>query len=736
LGGLLHRIERGNRWYWQQGAEETVSCSDSFAAAVAQVRPNSEKNLVVAVPNHWNVSLQQEMLDSFQKENIRARLLWRPIAAALEWFASFGDQIEFGGASSHNPPGKLLCIHIGYADIEVTELELVPWKDDANRHVVVPGRKRPEETDRIPSFGFKQILDELARIIQARKDPLFEEGDILSRLWNAMWCSGELDQLIAIHRFRTTDTVSISEGMEAILCGVPQLEVGKVRAKLQSCRKRLDSKYFGMILTGPLASSLFQDGTEVSAWLLDSLAVSSSRILIEGRNSCQGMISRGACRFAKMLQDGQPTYLDTLPRLEMVILEKGEPTWVDLLQPDQKWVEGGREWQRPERVRNLFIAPLQVDLKLAISHQDFEHVREVVAMIPQPTTAKEGVSLSVKMTPAQGNARLEVHPDNADLFGARRVFIDWHRLTDFLDDNGEPTSKEGYLNAYPRIFPALLPRLSSRSKAVLAVRQLREIMEMMRQGYPLKEVDLQLDFARGKLRDKDATMYPQDATAFDSEGETQVAFQMKDFMEEAWPYFLRHKPSKFVRAIGYTHVSHDGFHDMLADWLKSGYAEEDHVVAAGKCLRKPTHIAIFVQEFIRRKLIGGITQPWWRALSELLRFRGNALQEVSSDDCMTLLEMAIDVFSMEKKTGYGRELFRLPCLVIVYALRRRAFDDTFLDPESKLARYIKGQFLEARMAAVSGRLTLMRGSVNLPEQLQLIIDYIDRKGKGQLLVGD
>jgi hypothetical protein len=30
----------------------------------------------------------------------------------------------------------------------------------------------------------------------------------------------------------------------------------------------------------------------------------------------------------------------------------------------------------------------------------------------------------------------------------------------------------------------------------------------------------------------------------------------------------------------------------------------------------------------------------------------------------------------------------------------------------------------------------MRGSVNLPEQLQLIIDYIDRKGKGQLLVGD
>jgi hypothetical protein len=258
----------------------------------------------------------------------------------------------------------------------------------------------------------------------------------------------------------------------------------------------------------------------------------------------------------------------------------------------------------------------------------------------------------------------------------------------------------------------------------------------MQMGYPVKEIDRRLGFARPSIRDKDQSMYPQDATAFDSEGETQGDFQIKGFMEVAWPYYLARKPGEFVRAIGYTHVDHDGFHDLISDCLRSGNAKEDHVIAAGKCLRKPAHIAIFVQEFIRRKLIGGITQPWWRALSELLRFRGNALQEVSSDDCMTLLEMAIDVFSMEQKTGYGRELFRLPCLVIVYALRRRAFDDTFLDPESKLARYIKGQFLEARMAAVSGRLTLMGGSINLPEQLQLIIDYIDRKGKGQLLVGD
>jgi hypothetical protein len=30
----------------------------------------------------------------------------------------------------------------------------------------------------------------------------------------------------------------------------------------------------------------------------------------------------------------------------------------------------------------------------------------------------------------------------------------------------------------------------------------------------------------------------------------------------------------------------------------------------------------------------------------------------------------------------------------------------------------------------------MGGAVDLQEQLQLIIDYIDKQGKGQLLIGD
>ena len=736
LGGLLHRIEHGNNWYWKQGAQTRLSCTDCLAAAISQVRPNSEKNLVVAVPNHWNVTLQQEVLDSFQKENIRAKLLWRPIAAALEWFTLFGNDVEVGAISLANSPRKLLCIHIGYADIEITELELVPWKDEADRTVVVPGRKRPGKSDRIPGFGFRQLLDQLSRTIKDRSDPLFDDGDLLARFWNGLWCSGDAARTIDTTRFQKSDAVSIPDGMEAILSGVPQMDLGEVRSKLLSKRRRLEREYFGIILAGSMASGQFQDGTEVSRWLLETLQTSSRRLLIEGGNSDKGLIARGACRFGVLLQQGRPTYLDTLPRLEMVILEKGEPAWVDLLEPDQKWVEGGREWQRPERVQNLFIAPVRVDLKLAISHQDFDHVREVVAMIPQPTTGKERVSLSVKMTPAQGNARLEVHPDNPDLFGSQRVFIDWHRLTDFLDDKGEPTTKEGYLNAYPRIFPELLPRLSSPSRGRQAIRTLREVMAMISMGHPEDQINAQLKLAREKLREKDQTMYPHDATAFDSEGNCQGDFQLEEFMDIAWPYFLKHRPSEFIRCAGYTHVDHVDFHEMMVERFSSGHVWDDHVVAAGKCFRNPRHISVYVNEFISRWEQGWITQLWWKALSEMLRFRGNALQEVSSSTCTRILEAASEVFVKEQKTGHGRELFRLVCLVIVYTLRRRAFDDAFLEPESPLAIAIKTLFLQARVDASKGRLRLMGGSVDLSQQLQLIIDYVDRKGKGQLLIGD
>jgi hypothetical protein len=133
---------------------------------------------------------------------------------------------------------------------------------------------------------------------------------------------------------------------------------------------------------------------------------------------------------------------------------------------------------------------------------------------------------------------------------------------------------------------------------------------------------------------------------------------------------------------------------------------------------------------------GRAKMVWWKALAELLRFRGDATQAIESVDCLKLLKDAGAIFRIERLRGNGNEMFKTVCMVIVYMLRRRAFDDEFLPPESDIAEWIKGEFRNAKLDVRAGRLSLMGGSVDLQEQLQLIIDYIDKRGKGQLLIGD
>jgi hypothetical protein len=211
---------------------------------------------------------------------------------------------------------------------------------------------------------------------------------------------------------------------------------------------------------------------------------------------------------------------------------------------------------------------------------------------------------------------------------------------------------------------------------------------------------------------------------------------LQEFMDIAWPYYLKHRLAHFVRAVAYTHVDHQEFHEYLLEAITGFYMQEDFVIAAGKCLRLPEHVLAFFRACLSGRALIHMNSTRLKAASELLRFRANATKLMPSDLCLSLMKIACDIFERERQRGRGNELFRHVCLVIVYTLRRRAFDDNFLDPESDLAIRIKGEFRKALVDAKERRLRLMGGSVDLAQQLQLIIDYVDRQGKGQLLLSN
>lgn len=736
IGRLLNRIEANNTFVWAVEERKSFSCSDALAGAISQAFPSFDGEIVFVVPNHWNVELQQTLLDSFQKENLRCKLLWRPIAAALEWTAQYDDQIKSHTAGSRVDNGMLLSVFVGYGEIEITELELVDWPSDKRATTIVPGRRRPSALEKFPGFGFRQVLFALSKDQHSLSNPLLDPEDPTSYCWNQLWCRPNLGAFLSGFRYRYNGYGKLTDEVEQSIFGAKQIDFSELKTRLSTHGSKLKRQYAGIVFSGPLAAAKFEDQRSVHEFLRESLDTQSDRILIEDDRTGRGLLARGANRFATRLVSGLPTFLDTLPRLEMVILEKGEPTWIDLLDPEQKWVEGGKEWQRPERVQGLRLSPKSIDLKVAVAHEDFDHVREVITSVPPTSEQTERVNLSVKMTPAQGNARIEVHPENEAVFKNKRVFIDWKHMREFLDDHQNPTDKDGYLNAYPRIFPELLPRLSSASKMRKARVTLEELKTLIVMIGRRETIQLKLRTAREELRDKDSSMYPRDATAFDSDGRCNGNFDLQGFMDATWPYFAKYQLDGYVRAVAYTHVNYPKLNELILQGLRSSPTNDEIVLAAGKCLRQPEHVSLFIESFMRQLGHGGSTQTWWRALSEVLRFRGSALQNVCSKDCMQLLTRAGQVFEYQRVRGEGGETFRLACLVIVYALRRRAFEDSFLDPSSELAEKLKGSFRQARLDAKENRIRLIGGSVNLAEQLQLIIDYVDRRGKGQLLIGD
>ncbi|MBU6172877.1 MAG: hypothetical protein KGQ60_03690, partial [Planctomycetes bacterium] len=482
LGIVMNAIELGETVTWTHDDTHHFYPAEALAGAIADNQPANEidQQLILVIPNHWTETTQQRMLDAFEKYNLKCKLLWRPVSSALEWSTHFSKQLEFLFDDIRVNQGKLLCIHIGYDSIEITELDLVirsHHKADSES-ILLPARRRPNKTERMPSFGYRwairSLIGEMEQILGKAN-----QVDRFAWMWNRLWCSQALKEIA--NRPQSTQSQALFP-FEQDVCAVEQCDLEEVQQYLRRRKMALQTDYTGLVITGAFANKKFHDKQLVWQWLTQTLGIRSQLILVEGYDTEPGLLARGALGFEYRYQAELPTYLDTLPLLQMVIAENGEPKWIDLLEPEHKWVDGGRLWRRPEKIRNLSISAHSVDLKLAIAHEEFAHVREVITDLPAVSNKIEKVSLSVEMIPAQGKAKIEIIPDREEYFEGKHIFVDWRKMSNFQDEHGSPTDKQGYLNALPRIFPELLPRIQSASKWNTARSQMYMVMEMMRRN--------------------------------------------------------------------------------------------------------------------------------------------------------------------------------------------------------------------------------------------------------------
>ena len=83
--------------------------------------------------------------------------------------------------------------------------------------------------------------------------------------------------------------------------------------------------------------------------------------------------------------------------------------------------------------------------------------REHIIKLPRVPEERMPISFVVSLTPAQGNARVEVQPSTAGFFGHRSVVVDWKGN---MRESGK--GPEEYLQGLDRILPPSSPRGASR----------------------------------------------------------------------------------------------------------------------------------------------------------------------------------------------------------------------------------------------------------------------------------
>mgnify|MGYP006422652971 CR=1 FL=1 len=786
-------------WSWQRANESrTYEPADAIAtvAAAATAEATGSRSarpqVALTIPNILNEAKQQELLDAAGRVGLDLQLLWRPVAAAMAWLKHANHQLTEQVTQDQQELGPLLCLYLGVDSVEAVVVELV-GRRNGNQRCVVPGRRRPHQDELLPAA----LLPLVEHAVHAATGNLQQEE--LNDRWRWTWASGLLPRLISAlsqsedHASEALQKVrqdwaaacrNLTTSFHAV-AAMPSFSDGRTRfneppsslANWLAARptlRHLTQKLLGAVVTGPLAATIARSGP-LGQEVLDTAGLNAETVLVEGVDFPSAALANQSIQYLQRLASDRPTYLDTLPRIHIASIRRGEPTWIPLLQKTEQWVEGGKPWQRDPDLTGFSVSPrTTIDsdkphLKMPLHHEDHETVRELDVLVEHELQQPEPVKLRVTVTPAQGNARVQVIPEVEQALGRRPIFVDWSKMKE------TDLTPEKYIDLMPRTFPDLMPRYSSTQCWHNVKSQLEQLVD---RGGPTPRTDIAVLRKISEVLNRIDQNFPQDpktgsryATALSSKGhppsqlggeklQTLVDRLVGQLPAAARP--LSDRDKIVVRLLGYTSTPDSRFAKFLTDALKGRGRQVDAEVpiACGWCLRDSDHIRVFAELATRSN---GDTDMhpnlnWIRPLGQVLRFRENATRSLTSDLAEQLARILGLRFQAVRKEGKGAHIFKNSAIAIVFLLRHRQYDDDFMPPDSDLAVWLKKEFAtayfcsngydgcsatakemirlfpEIERACRKKRKTLkiQGGAIDVQAALYQLIQYINRAGEGYI----
>lgn len=711
-------------WPWKPDSElRQLDSLEAICFGTAQLAKLHAHKAPVAIviPNDFKQREQQRLLDACNAVGVNASLIWLPVAAALAWLEDNSDILPSTTQIKVDYP--IAVIHADWGKINCTLLSFVAHQENPKspNRKWMPARRRPNEKDSLLGFGWASI----GRCTKANAH----------RIWRNLFASMEKQTC-------PTEISSSNVLQEIAKWTFGQSSPEAVDAQLESRLLTFPSPK-AILFVGDFAREISQ-GPKVSRMLKNCLT-----FVADGPEG-EELLARGASIFKQDCLKGHTSYLDTLPKIELFVDRNNKYEWMSILgnadpEDAEQFVAGGQKWELPDPIDGLSIRRGASSVKLIVAHDEFEGVRELQARLDHPAEQRLSAKLHVSATPAQGNARLELVTMTRTDAPAKVILAKWEQMAKVLDLEGKPVDKASFLKLQPRAYPELLPRRMSEGKWRSVLPMVQQLKDRMRIEVPsrlLKDERFFTDL-KNQLLAKDQSQTPHDATAIGSDSKAPFAQdsleELKLLLLKLWKSqkeSLNPVVSTIIRALGYISVDDREFEDWLVDNLRNSFHDRQSVLhTSGLAMRAPCNILKLVEFVFFWK--GKLATPGaneLKAISQVLRYRIDATKEIESEKCKQVIRSCLITFEWGMESGGGGYPFRWASLIVVYLLRRRMFDLDFLDPESELALHAKQLFRTAIERYKARQLRPLGGSVDLPAALQQMINYIDRKGSGDILM--
>lgn len=740
--GLLWDLARRER-IWQIDSETAIEPVDALAEAakdsVSSFRNVDSVGLVV--PNWFKQAQQQRLLDALSGTGIKWRLIWRPIAAATHWIEHFfaGKKLNY---ASRTPIGRILCLHLGLLECELTVVELVaePFGLSVS---VLPARQRTVGKRATLEASHQPGLttDLLIRHAKLNADGLNAQAAPWRQMWATQWLFRQLADWKKVEKRKTRHDCpvaydpptaaihgeSIDSDVECNGIRWPAISIATARAWTKrlinmelSGRMQLD----GAVITGELASVSVSTCSLGESFLGGS--VDQNYVLVADSTAPADLLAIGAAEQCQRIDSRQPSFLTKLPRLQTVVSRGGEPEWISLLANDDSYVMGGQRWERPEPVRGIKI-PRGRLLTLAIDHEDLENVRESQIEIPADFKPNQAAELHVTITPAQGNARIELRTVTM-LKNRNPVVADLSKMTEVKDSHNEPLSPNGYLDWTPKLAPSISPRESDRNRWIAVKLAAQGLLATPPKTWDTRKV--------GRLRDQLRQKVPvsgKNITAIGSDGVPPDSPTLVDQIGRGCLEILNSKVPNWqsrdtvLRCLAYTSWTSPELEQFIDQKLIDGRMTDDaELRVIGNCLRSPNLVAKFLEKCSVRPNVNHI-----RAIAEISSYRPDALQFVSDSVVRSVYEAVTHHFT--SANSFEGIDFRYETMSAAFLLRRRIFDEDFLPPDSPQAESVKQKCRLILDGVSKGQIRVLGGAVNLPNVMRQLIEYVDREGRGAFM---